>query len=146
MPSVAVDYQLLNTNIDTIPLAGVDAAGDMVALPAGVVPTLVNALPASLNAVIGVAADGVTPALVLNSLVIANPGISVEIDDGSLSPFMLNVIITDSLAPTSVGMNLGAVTHATQARPTRCGWTGPRPRDRRRFGCSSTARRRRPRR
>ena len=121
MPSVAVDYQLLNTNIDTIPLMGVDAAGDMVPLPAGVVPTLVNALPASLNAVIGVADDGVTPALVLNSLVIANPGVSVEVDDGSLSPFVLNVIVTDSLAPTSVGANLAGVTHATQPRPTNPG-------------------------
>lgn len=120
MPVVAVDYQLVNTTIDTIPLMGLDAAGDTVPLPAGVTPTMTNALPASLNAVLGVNAAGI-PTLTVNALVIANPGIVVEVDDGTLNPYQFNFIITDSLAPTSIGPNLAAVTHAVQPRPTAPG-------------------------
>ena len=57
--------------------------------------------------------------LVLNTLVwpVANNGIRVEIDDGSLTPQALVVTIVADLAPTSVGVDLSNVTHASQPVP-----------------------------
>jgi hypothetical protein len=121
MPDIA--YSLLNDSIDTIPIMGRDAAGDLVPLPAGTTPTVVNADPASLQAVIS------GSSLVLNALVwpIANNGIRVEIDDGSLTPQALIVTVVDDLVPTSVGLDLTNVTHASQPVPPAAVTPAPTP-------------------
>ncbi len=108
-----INYDLKNDSIDTIPIMGRDAAGDLVPLPTGTTPTVVNADPASLQAVV----NGSN--LVLNALVwpVAANGIRVEIDDGSLTPQVMIVTIVDDLAPTSVGLDVANVTHASQPVP-----------------------------
>lgn len=106
------NYSLANDDVQTIPIMGKDAAGDLVALPAGRTPTLVNSDPASLNAVI----NGTD--LVINALVDTASNITVEIDDGTLQPFMFVIDIVEDVAPTSVALDLSSVTHAPQARPT----------------------------
>ena len=118
-----VAYDLKNDSIDTIPIMGRDAAGDLVPLPAGTTPTLVNADPATLSAVI----NGSN--LVLNALVwpVASNGIRVEIDDGSLTPQVMIVTIVDDLAPTSVGLDLANVTHASQPVPAAAVTPTPTP-------------------
>ena len=118
-----VAYDLKNDSIDTIPIMGRDAAGDLVPLPAGTTPTVVNADPASLNAVV------TGSNLVLNALVwpVAANGIRVEIDDGSLTPQVMIVTIVDDLAPTSVGLDLANVTHATQPVPPAAVTPTPTP-------------------
>jgi hypothetical protein len=111
MPDIA--YELKNDSIDTIPIMGVDAAGDLVPLPAGTTPTVVNADPASLQAVVS------GSSLVLNCLVwpIASNGIRVEVDDGSLAPQALVVTVVADITATSVGLDVTHVTHASQAVP-----------------------------
>ena len=118
-----VAYDLKNDSIDTIPIMGRDAAGDLVPLPAGTTPTVVNADPASLNAVV------TGSNLVLNALVwpVAANGIRVEIDDGSLTPQVMIVTIVDDLAPTSVGLDLANVTPASQPVPGPGGIPTPTP-------------------
>lgn len=106
------NYELANDSIDTIPIMGRDAAGDLVPLPAGVAPTVKNDNPTALNAVIN-GSD-----LVLNALVISAVNITVEVDDGTLQPFVLMVDIVDNLTPTSVALDIAHVTHAPQPVPT----------------------------
>lgn len=104
-------YDLKNDNIDTIPIMGRDAAGDMVPLPAGTTPTVINADPVSLQAVV----NGSN--LVLNALVTLMANIRVEVDDGSLTPQVIVVSIVADLAPVSVGLDIANVTHASQPVP-----------------------------
>lgn len=105
------NYELANDSIDTIPIMGKDAASDAVPLPAGTTPTVINGDPVSLNAVI----DGTN--LVLNALVPLASNISVEIDDGTLTPFKFVVDIVEDVTPTSVTLDLTHVTHASQPVP-----------------------------
>lgn len=121
MPDIA--YELMNDSIDTIPIVGRDAAGDPVPLPAGTTATVTNADPASLQAVVN------GSSLVLNALVwpVANNGIRVEIDDGSLTPQALVVTIVADLTPTSVGVDLSNVTHASQPVPPAAVTPAPGP-------------------
>lgn len=118
-----INYDLKNDSIDTIPIMGRDAAGDLVPLPTGTTPTVVNADPASLQAVV----NGSN--LVLNALVwpVAANGIRVEIDDGSLTPQVMIVTIIDDLAPTSVGLDVTNVTHASQPVPGAAATPPPTP-------------------
>lgn len=116
-----VAYSLLNTNVDRIPIMGVDAAGDLVALPTGRTPTLKNSDPDSLHAIV----DGTD--LVLNAVVDTASDIVIEVDDGTLQPFMLHVDIVEDVTPTSVGLNLTAVTHTTQDRPVPAPTPAPAP-------------------
>lgn len=106
------NYQLMNDSVDRIPIMGMDGAGDLVALPSGSTPTLKNSDPASLNAII----DGND--LVINALVDTASNITVEIDDGTLKPFSFVLDIVEDVEPTSVALNLTAVTHTSQPRPT----------------------------
>lgn len=110
------NYQLLNDHIDVIPILGRDPAGDLVPLPAGVVPSLKNGDPASVAAVISPIASG-GYSLDINALVPAATNISIEIDDGTLTPYTLVVDVVSDIIPTSVGLNLQAVTFTTQPVP-----------------------------
>jgi len=105
------NYELANDSIDTIPIMGMDAAGDAVPLPAGTTPTLINGDPASLNAVV----SGTN--LVINALVPSAANISLEVDDGTLTPFRFVVDIVADVTPTSVTLDLAHVTHASQPVP-----------------------------
>lgn len=105
------NMQLLNDDVQTIPIMGKDAAGDMVALPTGRTPTLVNSDPAAMNAVI------VGSSYVLNALVPLATGISIEIDDGTLTPEITLWDIVADLTATSVVSNFSAATHASQPVP-----------------------------
>lgn len=105
------NYELKNDSVDTFAIRGKDAAGDMVDLPTGVTPTLINSDPASLHAVI----DGGN--LVINALVPKASGITLEIDDGTLTPFSFTVDIVDDVTATSVALDVSAVTHASQPVP-----------------------------
>ena len=118
-----IAYDLKNDSIDTIPIMGRDAAGDLVPLPTGTTPTVVNADPVSLNAVI------TGSSLVLNALVwpVAANGIRVEVDDGSLTPQVMIVTIVDDLAPVSVGFDMANVTHASQPVPAAAVTPTPTP-------------------
>lgn len=115
------NYQLKNDAIDTIPVMGKDAAGDPVALPIGRTPTLVNSDPQSLNAIM----DGNN--LVINALVDTATNITLEIDDGTLTPFVFEIDIVEDLDPTSVVLDLTNVTHATQPRPSSTPAPTPTP-------------------
>lgn len=105
------NYQLMNDSVDRIPIMGMDTAGDLVALPPGRTPTLKNSDENSLHAII----DGND--LVINALVDTATDIVVEIDDGTLKPFMFHIDIVEDVEPTSVALNLTAVTHTSQPRP-----------------------------
>ena len=110
------NYQLLNDHIDVIPILGRDPAGDLVPLPAGIVPSLKNSDPASVNAVISPIASG-GYSLDINALVPAVTNVSIELDDGSLTPYTLVVDVVSDLVPTSVAPNLQAVTFTLQPVP-----------------------------
>lgn len=106
------NYPLKNDNIDTIPIVAKDAAGDTVAMPANITPTIAsNGDPAALNAVIN------GSSLVINALVDAATNISIEIDDGTLTPFTLVIDIVEDVDPTAVFLDIANVTHTTQPRP-----------------------------
>jgi hypothetical protein len=113
MAGTPVPYELKNDSIDTIPFKGSDAANDLVDLPTGVVLTVTNADPASLNAVM----NGNN--LVMNALVPAASNISVVVDDGSgpLNAFEYSVSIVADLTPVSVAPDTANIAHATQPVP-----------------------------
>lgn len=107
------NYELMDTNIDSFPLKGKDAAGDFVPLPAGTQASAKVSDPASLNVTIDatgmVSMNALKPAPVL--------GVSVEFDDGTLTPFTMVVDIVADLTPTSVAPDLSTITHASQPAP-----------------------------
>lgn len=107
------NYELMDTNIDSFPLKGKDAAGDFVPLPAGIQATAKVSDATSLNVIIDpdgtVHMNALKPAPVL--------GISVEFDDGTLTPFTMVVDIVADLTPTSVAPDLTTVTHVAQPAP-----------------------------
>lgn len=100
-----------NDDVMTIPLMGRDNAGDMVPITA--TATIVNSDPASLSAVVNT--DGT---YTLHALVWPVPGvITIEIDDGSLTPEITDWTVVEDLAPVSVASNFAAATHAAQPVP-----------------------------
>lgn len=106
-------YPLPNDVVRTIPIVSLDAAGDVVPAPAGVVYTATSSDPASLN----VAINGSN--LVINALVRTASGISVTVDDdGPLAAFVLaDLSIMEDVAPTSVALDTVNVTDTAQPRP-----------------------------
>ena len=105
------NYELKNDSVDTIPIRGRDSAGDLVPLPTGTTPSAKSSNPAALQATV------VGESLELRALVPTATGITVEVDDGTLTPFTLVVDIVQDVTPTSVALDLGAVTHTTQPVP-----------------------------
>jgi hypothetical protein len=108
------NIQLPNDVVRRYTIHANDVAGDPVALPPGRTPTLVNSAPTELHAVIDT--DGVS--LLVNALVNTATGISVEIDDGTLTPFTMVFDIVEDLAPTSVVVDLTKFTDTAQPRPS----------------------------
>lgn len=105
--------EIKNDDVMTIPLMGRDNAGDLVPLPAGVTPTIVNSDPVSFSAAVN--GDGT---YTVKTLVWPVPGpITIEIDDGSLTPEITVWTVVDDLAPQSVASNFAAATHAAQPVP-----------------------------
>jgi hypothetical protein len=106
------NMQLQNDDVMRISLLGKDAAGDVVPLPAGLTPTIVNSDPVSMSAVVN--ADG---SYTLRALVPLASGISIEVDDGSLKPEITLWDIVADVAPVSVASNFAAATHTPQPVP-----------------------------
>lgn len=106
-----MNYQLANDSVDTFPIMGMDAAGDMVSLPTGSTPTVVVSDTSALNAVV----KGNN--LSINALKPTATGVTVEVDDGSLKPYTLTVDIVADVTATSVTLDLGKVEHASQPVP-----------------------------
>lgn len=119
--TAANPFMLPNDWVLTVEIDALTAAGTVVGLPAGDVPTVVSSVPASFNAVIGATAAGL-PAIVVNALV-----------DGSVAPTTVySTTLTDSAGlasdelfwqiiadttPTSLGTDLPHATHTSQAVP-----------------------------
>lgn len=102
---------LPNDVIRTIPILGKDAAGDVVPLPAGVVPTVSSSDPGSNAVIVG------GNSYALNATVRLVQNVSITIDDGSLTPEVLVWDVVDDVKPTSVASDLLHFTDVTQAVP-----------------------------
>lgn len=105
------NQQLPNDVVRTIPIMGKDAAGDTVPLPAGVTPTIKSSDP-GINAVIN------GSSYTLNATVPLVSNVSIELDDGSLTPEVTVWDVVADVAPTSVLSNFAAATDAPQPVPT----------------------------
>jgi hypothetical protein len=115
--------EIKNDDVMTIPLMGRDNAGDMVPLTTAVTPTVVNSDPASLSVVINADAT-----YTVHALVWPVPGvITVEIDDGSLTPEITDWTVVADLSPVSVASNFAAATHAAQPVPAAAVVPPPAP-------------------
>lgn len=114
-------FLLPNDWILDVAIDAATAAGVVVALPAGDVPTAVSSVPASLNVVIGTTTAGL-PSMIVNALV-----------DGSVAPTTVYTItLTDSAGltssttfwqivpdntPTTLLADIPGATHTSQAVP-----------------------------
>lgn len=116
------NYELNNDWVVSIPIQTTDAAGTVVPNPAGDTFTAVSSNPASLNAVIGKMADGVTPALIMNALVQVSPGLTVTVTDSAGdAAFVQTVDIVDDVTPANVVLDLAGATHTAQPVPAAPG-------------------------
>ena len=77
------NYELNDDWVVSIPIVTQNSAGVAEPAPSGDVYTAVSSNPASLNVVVGFMADGTTPAVVMNALVQASPGITVTLTDSA---------------------------------------------------------------
>jgi hypothetical protein len=118
------NYQLLDDSVDIIPIVGDTSGGTIVALDPAVVPTLKNNSNGDTAAEVTDAAGNPATTgpffMKLNALFAADAttvNLSVEVDDGTLNPFVLAFDIVTDLKPASVGLDLTAVTHAAQPVP-----------------------------
>ena len=113
--------ELSNAVVETITILTRDAAGDVVPAPAGDVFTVVSSNPASLNAVIGADSKG-APAVVINALVQASPGLSFTVSDSAgLAVFTEDVDIVSDLTPKALGLDLANIESASQPIPSNPG-------------------------
>ncbi len=116
--SGTVVFELPNTWIVSIPIVEDDAAGNPVPMLNADTFTATSSDPASLNAVVGFMADGTTPAVIVNALVVADTGVTVTLaDSGGLPAVTYTFDIIDSLVPTSLALDEAGATHTTQPRP-----------------------------
>jgi hypothetical protein len=108
------NYPLLIDMIDFIPIRGMDAGADFVDLPAGVTPTVSNPSdPTAALVTVDVMPSGVLqghPALKLDPLVLAS-GVTVEVDDGTLKPFVFTFDVVPDTTAVSVGLDPAGVVH-----------------------------------
>jgi hypothetical protein len=106
-------YNLRNNAIVTIPIAGIDAAGDMEPLPVGIAPIVSNANPTELQAVVS------GSSLVMNALVwpMTNNGVRVEISVGALTSFVMIVTVINDPTPVAVGLDFEHATSVPQPVP-----------------------------
>lgn len=115
------NFELLDDEIVTIPILTQTAAGTTEPVPAGDVFTVVSSNPASLNAVMGTTSTG-APAVMLNALVQASPGLSFVVSDsaGLVAVTQLVDIVPDN-TPTNIVLDLADATHTSQPVPTAPG-------------------------
>jgi hypothetical protein len=102
--------QLLNDVVMTIPIMAKDAAGDIVPLPAGIVPTISSSDPGIHVAIVGNSYS-------LNAMVPLVTNVSITVDDGSLTPEVLIWDVVADAAPQSVFSNILAATSVPQPVP-----------------------------
>lgn len=118
---IPMNYELLNDAVATFPIVTTNAAGVAEPAPTGDVFTVVSSNPASLNAVIGQTASG-APAVVLNGLVQASPGLTATVSDSAgLQSFVLTVDIVADITPKNISLDVADVTIASQPVPTAPG-------------------------
>ena len=119
-------FLLPNDWILTVSIDALSASGVVEGLPAGDVPTVTVVPATGLTAVIGVAADGTTPAVVINATVDGSvvPAVVYTVtitDSAGLAPDDLFFSIVSDSAPAKLGSLLAVATHTTQAVPTTVG-------------------------
>ncbi len=115
------NFELLDDEILTVPILTQTASGTTEPAPTGDVFTVVSSNPASLNAVIGTTTAG-APAVVLNALVMASPGLTVTVSDSAgLAIFAQIVDIVPDNTPTNIVLDFAHAVAAPQAAPTAPG-------------------------
>jgi hypothetical protein len=116
------NYELNDDWVVSIPIVTQNSAGVAEPAPSGDVYTAVSSNPASLNVVVGFMADGTTPAVLMNALVQASPGITVTLTDSAgLTQWVQIVDIVADVTPTNLMMDVANATHTTQAVPAGAG-------------------------
>jgi hypothetical protein len=115
------NLQLKNDQVMAIGILTIDNMGTVVPAPAGDVFTVTSSNPASLNCVIGTMASG-APAVIINALVQASPGLSFEIADSSgLAVFDEGVDIVEDFTPAATGLDIANAEVSAQPVPTAVG-------------------------
>jgi hypothetical protein len=114
------NFELTDDEILTVPILTQTATGTTEPAPVGDVFTVVSS-NASLNAVIGTTAAG-NPAVVMNALVAASPGITITVSDsaGLVSAVQIVDIVPDN-TPTNVVLDFADATSSPQPAPTAPG-------------------------
>lgn len=115
------NYELADDEVLTATILVRNAAGAVVAAPAGDVFSAVSSNPASLAATIGTDAHG-APALVATPLVQASPDITVTVSDSAgLTAFEQVFDIVQDVTPKAIGLDLADAALTPQAPPTAPG-------------------------
>ncbi len=115
------NFELLDDKVVTIPILTQTASGTTEPPPAGDVFTALSSNTGSLNAVIGTTAAG-APALVLNALVAASPGLTVTVSDSAGLVVATQIVdIVDDNTPTNVVLDLANAVSTSQPAPTAPG-------------------------
>jgi len=123
--TAADPFLLPNDWILDVTIDALSAAGVVDPLPTGDVPTVTSSAP-GLNAIIGTAADGTTPSVLLNATVDGSvtPAVVYTItiaDSAGLTPVELFFSIVADNVPASLGALLSVATHTSQPVPTTAG-------------------------
>lgn len=115
------NFELTDDEVLTVPILTQTATGTTEPALASDVFSVVSSNPASLNAVIGTTAAG-NPAVVMNALVAASPGITITVSDsaGLVSAVQIVDIVPDN-TPTNVVLDFADATSAPQPAPTAPG-------------------------
>jgi hypothetical protein len=115
------NFELQDDKVYTIPILTRDAAGDVVAAPAGDTFSVVSSNPASLDATVGADANG-APAVVLTPMVQASPNLTVTVSDSAgLEVDTQGFDIVGDLTPKAIGLDLSGATTTDQPVPTNPG-------------------------
>lgn len=105
------DRTLFNDDVMTIPIRAKDAAGDFVALPTGVTPTIVNSDGASMSATVS------GSSYTLRALVPTAASVTIEVHVGTLTPEITTWEIAADVTPVSVSSDFADATHTPQTAP-----------------------------
>lgn len=114
------NFELASDEVATATILVRDAGGDVVPAIAGDVYTVSSSSP-SLNVSIGADAKG-APAVVMQPMVVASPGIQVTVSDSAGLPAFIQVVdIVADTKPVSIGLDLANVSEVSQPTPTAPG-------------------------
>jgi hypothetical protein len=124
--TAAAPFLLPNDWILDVTIDALSAAGVVDPLPTGDVPTVTVDPATGLAAVIGFAADGITPSVLLNATVDGSvtPAVVYTVviaDSKGLTPVSLFFSIVADNVPASLGALLSVATHTSQPVPTTVG-------------------------